>query len=51
MTRGLRRRHRILFIVLACALPIAFAIGLAGRKPAPRERELPARLAAPVSPR
>ncbi|HVQ35383.1 MAG TPA: hypothetical protein VMT33_05180 [Candidatus Bathyarchaeia archaeon] len=42
MTRRLRRIHRWAWIVLAIALPLVIAIGLAGRKEAPPSRELPA---------
>ena len=42
MTRGLRRRHLFVFVVLLLLLPIGFFLGLAGRRPVPAERELPA---------
>ena len=51
MTRGLRRRHLLVFLVLALALPIGFFFALAGRRAVPAEKSLPARLVAPESPR
>ena len=47
MTRPLRQRHRRMVIALGIFLPIAFAVGLAARKPAPVVAQLPAALAAP----
>ena len=35
MIRPLRQRHHRIFRILAIALPIAFALGIAGRKPLP----------------
>jgi hypothetical protein len=35
MIRPLRQRHRHIFMVLGFILPVAFAVGIAERKPAP----------------
>src|SRR5277367_5008874 len=45
MIRPLRQRHRRMVIVLGVFLPVAFAVGIAARKPAPTVNELPAVLA------
>jgi len=44
MTREVRRRHLFVFLVLALLLPLGFFLGLAGRRPIPAEKELPARV-------
>jgi hypothetical protein len=40
MIKPLRQSHYWIFIALGILLPIAFAVGIAGRKPAPMEVEL-----------
>ncbi|MEY4918535.1 MAG: hypothetical protein RL616_2448 [Verrucomicrobiota bacterium] len=47
MIRSLRQRHRRIAIVLGMFLSVAFAVGLAARKPMPLEKELPAAFTAP----
>ncbi len=46
MIRPLRQRHRHLVIALGVLLPIAFALGIAVRKPVPSMDSLPANLVA-----
>jgi len=46
MTRALRQRHRRMVIALGILLPIAFALGIVGRKAVPSMDGLPANLAA-----
>ena len=46
MIRPLRQRHRRMVIVLGVFLPIAFAVGIAARKPVPGMASLPKELAA-----
>ena len=46
MIRPLRRRHRRIFVTLGIFLPVAFAVGIAARKPIPVAGELPSALAA-----
>lgn len=46
MIRPLRQRHRHIFMVLGVFLPVAFAVGIAARKPAPLANKLPAALTA-----
>jgi len=46
MIRPLRQRHRRMVIALGILLPIAFALGIAGRKAVPYMDALPANLAA-----
>ena len=46
MIRPLRQRHRRMVIVLGVALPIAFVIGIAARKPVPGMISLPKELVA-----
>ncbi len=48
MIRPLRQRHRRMVIVLGVFLPIAFAVGIAARKPVPGMASLPKEL--PASP-
>jgi hypothetical protein len=50
MIRPLRQRHRRLVIALGIFLPVAFAAGIAARKPTPVMAALPAALA-PASPK
>jgi hypothetical protein len=45
MIRPLRQRHRRMVAVLGVLLPVAFAAGIAARKPAPTIATLPAGLA------
>jgi hypothetical protein len=44
MIRPLRQRHARIFAVLAVSLPVAFAVGVAARKPVPTIETLPAAL-------
>ena len=44
MTRLLRQRHRRMVIVLGVFLPLAFAVGIAARKPVPGMTSLPKEL-------
>jgi len=44
MIRPLRQRHRRMLIVLGVFLPVAFAIGIAARKPVPDMTSLPKEL-------
>lgn len=44
MIRPLRQRHRHMVIALGILLPVAFAVGIAARKPVPVVSELPAAL-------
>lgn len=44
MILPLRQRHRRMFAVLGVLLPIAFAVGIAARKPVPTAETLPAGL-------
>jgi len=44
MIRPLRQRHRRMVIVLGVFLPVAFAIGIAARKPVPDMTSLPKEL-------
>jgi len=46
MIRLLRQRHRRMVIVLGIFLPVAFAVGIAARKPVPGMTSLPAELVA-----
>ena len=46
MIRPLRQRHRRTMIALGVFLPIAFALGIAARKPVPSMDSLPANLVA-----
>ncbi|MSU57238.1 MAG: hypothetical protein EXS35_03485 [Pedosphaera sp.] len=46
MIRPLRQRHRRVVIVLGVILPIAFAVGIAARKPVPGMTSLPKELVA-----
>ena len=46
MIRSLRQRHRRLAVALGIFLPVAFAVGIAARKPVPAVAELPAALVA-----
>lgn len=46
MIRPLRQRHRRMVIVLGVFLPIAFAVGIAARKPVPDMTSLPKELVA-----
>ena len=46
MIRPLRQQHRRITIVLGLFLPIAFALGIAARKPVPNMDSLPANLLA-----
>lgn len=48
MILSLRRRHRRMFAVLGVLLPLAFAAGLAARKPVPAAAALPRELATPA---
>jgi hypothetical protein len=41
MIRPLRQRHRRAFVALGIVLPVAFAFGIAGRKPLPEIKSLP----------
>ena len=45
MTLPLRQRHRRVFAVLGVLLPVAFAIGIAARKPVTGVAALPGELA------
>jgi len=45
MIRPLRERHRRMVIVLGVFLPVAFAVGIAARKPVPGMTSLPKELA------
>jgi hypothetical protein len=45
MIRPLRQRHHLTMIVLGIFLPVAFAVGIVARKPAPVMAGLPATLA------
>ena len=45
MIRPLRQRHRAVFIALGFCLPLAFASGIAARRPIPPAASLPATLA------
>ena len=44
MIRPLRQRHRRMVIVLGVLLPVAFAVGIAARKPVPGMTSLPKEL-------
>ena len=46
MTRPLRQIHRRVFLALGILLPIAFAVGLAARKPVPASSGLPEQITA-----
>jgi len=46
MIRPLRQRHRLMIIVLGVFLPVAFAVGIAARKPVPGMTSLPKELVA-----
>ena len=46
MIRPLRQRHRRMVIVLGVLLPVAFAVGIAARKPVPGMTSLPKELVA-----
>lgn len=46
MIRPLRQRHRRMIIVLGVFLPVAFAVGIAARKPVPGMNSLPKELVA-----
>lgn len=46
MIRPLRQRHRRMVIVLGVFLPVAFAVGIAARKPVPGMTSLPKELVA-----
>ena len=46
MIRPLRQRHRRIVIALAIVLPVAFAAGLAARRPVPTMGQLPTALVA-----
>jgi hypothetical protein len=50
MTRPLRQRHRRIVIVLGIFLPVAFAIGIAARRPIPLANELSPSLAIATQP-
>jgi hypothetical protein len=45
MTRALRQRHRLIFMVLGLALPVAFGLGIAARRAAPVMNALPPSIA------
>jgi hypothetical protein len=47
MIRSLRQQHRQMLTVISFLLPVAFATGIAARKPAPTVTALPAALAMP----
>ncbi len=47
MIRPLRQRHRHMVFVLGIFLPVAFAVGIAARKPVPDMTSLPKELVAP----
>jgi hypothetical protein len=47
MILPLRKLHRRTFAALSIALPIAFAVGVAGRRQVPMEAALPAEFAGP----
>lgn len=49
MIRPLRQRHRHMVIVLGVFLPVAFAVGIARRKPIPIVSSLPITLTPPSS--
>lgn len=42
----LRQRHRRMFAVIGCLLPVAFVVGIAARKPVPSVAQLPLALTA-----
>src|SRR5882672_836577 len=46
MIRPLRKRHRRMVIVLGVFLPLAFAVGIAARKPVPGMTSMPKELVA-----
>lgn len=46
MILSLRQRHRRMFAVIGCLLPIAFVVGVAARKPVPSVAQLPPALTA-----
>src|SRR5437667_8410643 len=46
MIRPLRQRHRRMVIVLCVFLPVAFAVGIAARKPVPGMTSMPKELVA-----
>jgi hypothetical protein len=50
MIRQLRQRHRHIVFALGLFLPVAFAVGIAARKPAQLINELPAALAVALQP-
>ncbi len=50
MIRPLRQRHRRIVIALGIFLPVAFAIGIAARRPIPVAGELPSSLAIAMQP-
>jgi hypothetical protein len=45
MIRALRQRHRRTFLALGIIVPVAFAIGIAARKPLPEVNSLPTEIA------
>ena len=46
----LRQRHRRIFLALGILLPVAFAVGLAARKPLPEINSLPKEIAPATAP-
>jgi hypothetical protein len=44
MIRPSRKRHRVMVCTLGVLLPIAFVVGIAGRRPAPVVKSVPAEL-------
>ena len=50
MIRRLRRRHRLMWLLLAVLLPLAYALALASRQPSPIVESMPEALAREVSP-
>jgi hypothetical protein len=49
MIRPLRQRHRRAVLALGIFLPVAFAVGITARKPAPEVDSLPQELASPAT--
>src|SRR5664279_6070571 len=49
MIRPLRQRHRHMVIVIGVFLPVAFAVGIAARKPTPIVNSLPTELTTAIS--
>jgi hypothetical protein len=50
MILQLRQRHRRMFLALGILLPVAFAVGLAARKPLPEINSLPKEIAPATTP-